>query len=268
MIHNIHGLPWNEKILDSPPFCKFSDELRILRKKLVCSSPNLKFVCISRYVYNEVKHFLAVPEEKLKIIPDPISQTFFDIKKNEIPGLIFYPARLIPRKNQAVLIKALHIIKKNGLTDFKLALTGAPEDSDYFGILNYLVEKYELSDNVIFLGKIPKEELIDLYSQASVLALTSLEETFSLVVGEAMATGTAVITSPVGMVPEVITNGQNGFIINPLSPKDIAEKLYLLLDDDSLRKEIGKQGKQISAQWRPEKVGYDLINYWMSLHGI
>jgi len=141
IIHNFHGLPWKEKSLTNSGFSAFSYEMRTARKRLIKHSKNLSFVCISSYVYKEAKLFLKVSEERLKLIPDPISDDFFNIQKDPEAGLIFYPARLVPRKNHLPLIRALGILKQKGFKDFKLALTGAPEDLQYFNAIKFEIEK-------------------------------------------------------------------------------------------------------------------------------
>jgi glycosyltransferase involved in cell wall biosynthesis len=266
VIHNFHGLNWKEIQFVNSEYLKFAHALAGMRYRFISKLRNIQFVCISQYVLSEVKNFLGVPEEKLEIIPNPISEDFFRIKKTENPGLIFYPARLIPRKNHLTLLKALAILKKGGISNFTLVLTGNPEDLKYYKQIINLIQKDELSENVMLLGKIPRKRVMDLYSQASIVVLTSFEETFSLAVAEAMATGTPVIASPVGMIPETIENGKNGFIINPTDPNDVAQKIRILLEDTNLRKKMGEAGKITAIKnWRAKEVADKIIKYWIRL---
>ncbi len=261
IFHNIHGLPWKEVYLTNSMSGAFSNRMRTLRKQLIKKSNKVSFVCISPYVYNEVRDFLGI-KKNLRIIPDPLSEDVFNVTKRVKQGLIFYPARLIPRKNHIVLIRALAHLKGKAVSDFTLALTGNIEDTKYFRQIITEIEKNDLSKNVLFLGKISREKLLDLYSQAHVVVLTSLEESFSLVVAEAMATGTPVVASPVGIVPDVIKDGKNGLIVDPTNPKDIADKLFLLLNDNVLSRTIGAAGQDVAKQWLPRRVVNDLIALW------
>ncbi len=223
---------------------------------------NTRFVAISHFVKREIQKTLEILDDNISIIPDPVSEEFFEIKKRTEEGLIFYPARLIPRKNHVPLIKALGILKKEGPSGFKLALTGTVEDKNYFERIRRTVSKYNLNSNVMFLGKIPKEKLFEYYSKATVVVLTSKHETFSLAVAEAMATGTPVIASPVGIVPEAILNRKNGYIINPDDPKDIAEKLRLILEDNKKRKIMEKHARKTAERWKSENIVKRLIETW------
>jgi len=262
VFHNFHGLPWNEKRYLNSKYQRFSYNTMTMRNKKLAGFKNVKFVAISHFVARDIQHALGISDYRIHIIYDPVSEDFFRIKKREIPGLIFYPARLIPRKNHLPLIEALDILKREGLSHFTLALTGIVEDKEYFGKILKLIEKYNLKNNVVLLGKISKEKLFDYYSKASIVVLTSLEESFSLAVAEGMATGTPVVASPVGIVPEAINLGKNGFIINPRDPKDIAEKLRILLEDDKKRRSMGKKAKKTAENWRSENIARDLIRLW------
>ncbi len=262
ILHNLHGLPWNEKRYLNSKYQRFSYDTMTMRNKKLAEFKNVEFVAISHFVARDAQRTLEISDERIHIVYDPVSEDFFRIKKREISGLIFYPARLIPRKNHLPLLEALDILKEEGLSHFTLALTGVAEDKEYFGKILRLIEKYDLKNNVMFLGKIPKEKLFDYYSKASIVVLTSLHETFSLAVAEAMATRTPVVASPVGIVPEAISNGKNGFIINPTSPKDIAEKLRILLKDDRERRIMGKRARKTAEKWRSENIARDLIRLW------
>ncbi|AEC51939.1 glycosyltransferase [Pyrococcus sp. NA2] len=262
IIHNFHGLPWNEKRYLNSRYQRFSYNIMTIRNKKLAEFKNVRFIAISHFVAEDVQRTLGVPDEQIHIVYDPVSEDFFNIEKIDMSGIIFYPARLIPRKNHLSLIKALGILKKDGLSHFTLALTGVVEDKEYFNKIMQLVRKYDLNNNVMFLGKISKEKLFEYYSKASIVVLTSLEESFSLAVAEAMATGTPVVASPVGVVPEAITHGKNGFVINPRDPHDIAEKLRIVLEDDKKRRCMGKRAKKTADKWRSENIARDLMKLW------
>ncbi|WP_010480054.1 glycosyltransferase family 4 protein [Thermococcus zilligii] len=265
VIHNFHGLPWNEKRHTNSSYLRFSYDTITLRAQKLAKLSNTKFVAISNFVRREIQRTLGISDNKIFTIPDPISDEFFKITKKEDAGLIFYPARLIPRKNHIPLLEALGILRNDGFSEFRLALTGIIEDRDYFNKMMRTIHKYSLHKNVVFLGKIPKEKLFECYSKASVVVLTSMEESFSLAVGEAMATGTPVIASPVGIVPEAVSNGKNGYIINPGDPKVIAEKLRLVLEDDKKRKVMGKRARKTAEKWRSENIAKKLLRLWKGI---
>jgi len=262
VIHNFHGLPWNEKKYLSSRYSRFSYGIITNKIKKLIEFKNTEFVAISHFVAKEIQQVLGISDKRSSIIYDPVPDDFFSVRKRENDGLIFYPARLISRKNHIPLIKALGIIKKDSILDFKLALTGPIEDRKYYSNIVQVIKRNDLEKNVMFLGKISKKELLECYSEASIVVLTSLEESFSLTIAEAMATGTPVIASPVGVVPEIIKDHSNGFIIDPLNPADIAKKIRMLLEDKKLRKKIGKENKETAQKWKAERICNELIKLW------
>jgi starch synthase len=97
---------------------------------------------------------------------------------------------------------------------------------------------------------IPREELIHLHSGATVFVCPSIYEPFGLVILEAMACETAVVASRVGGIPEIVVDGESGFLVD-YDPSDtdgftsaLAEKIDLLLRDHGRAAAMGKAGRQ------------------------
>ena len=77
------------------------------------------------------------------------------------------------------------------------------------------------------------------------LVVPSLSEGLPRVILEAQALSKPVIASRVGGIPEIIKDGENGFLVNPGDADDLAEKLRILLSDKKLAIEMGKRGREI-----------------------
>ena len=105
-----------------------------------------------------------------------------------------------------------------------------------------LIESLEkpVRDRIVFKGYVDGDELSRLYRRARLFVLPSLHEGFCLPILEAMASGTAVLTAPRTAIPEVF--GDAVEYADPLSPEDIAGKLYELVSDGRKRARLEKQG--------------------------
>lgn len=90
------------------------------------------------------------------------------------------------------------------------------------------------------LGSVPNDQLRRHYSQASVFVLPSIEEGLAMVIGEAMACGCPVIATTNTGASELITDGEEGFIVPIRSPEVIADRLEQLADQPELRERMGK----------------------------
>ena len=97
---------------------------------------------------------------------------------------------------------------------------------------------------------IPREDLIHLHSHATVFVCPSVYEPFGLVILEAMACETAVVASRVGGIPEIVVEGETGFLVDldPNAPAEfaagLAARIKLLLDDPARARAMGEAGRR------------------------
>jgi len=89
-------------------------------------------------------------------------------------------------------------------------------------------------EGIDYLGPVPNDQLSDYYNQASVFVLPSIQEGLAMVIGEAMACGCPVIASTNTGASELITDGQEGFVVPIRRPDMIAERMQQLADDFQL----------------------------------
>lgn len=108
-----------------------------------------------------------------------------------------------------------------------------------------LARKLDIKNNVIFTGRIPRVELPYYYAASDVVVVPSLQEAWSLVVTEAMASGKPVIGTNVGGIPDQIIDGYNGFLVPPRNPKSIAEKILWLYENQDQTKKMGMCGRKL-----------------------
>jgi L-malate glycosyltransferase len=131
------------------------------------------------------------------------------------------------------VIKSFDIIRKE--MPAKLLLVG---DGPEMTIVSQLVEDLNLADYVLFLGK--QENLEELYSISDLKLLLSEKESFGLVLLEAMACGVPCIGTNIGGIPEVISDGETGFICEVGNVEEIAERAIQILSDEQLHKTMAE----------------------------
>jgi alpha-maltose-1-phosphate synthase len=91
---------------------------------------------------------------------------------------------------------------------------------------------------------LPKREVIQLLTHATVFTCPSLYEPLGIVNLEAMACGTAVVASDVGGIPEVVTDGETGLLVPPDDPGALASALNSLLADPGRAEAMGRRGRE------------------------
>lgn len=215
---------------------------RLLRRILYQRASTV--VLLSSYDYSQYT-FL---KNKL-IIQNPISleccANNFEI--HERAKIILGVGRLDVIKGFDMLIKAFSLIK---LPDWKLVLVGdGPERAK----LEDLARTNNISDKVIFEGV--KNNVHDYYSQSSIFVLSSRMEGFPNALCEAMSHGLACVSFNCRTGPaDIVTDGDDGFLVEPENTEQLAQKIKLLASNQTLRETMGNSAKNIR-----EKLNIDTI---------
>lgn len=148
----------------------------------------------STLIYNGIPEYIATSNvSKLK-----------EYRKNDKTKLFFHPGRITEAKNQLALVKAFDKIIKKG-NDVVLLIAGSKQDLQIWSS----IEPY-ISDRIIYLGE--RTDVRDLLAEAEAFCLPSIWEGLPVTLLEALSVGCIPICSPVGGIPEIITDGVNGFL--------------------------------------------------------
>jgi len=171
-------------------------------------------------------------------VPDISIRQCYSIDSNApIIGMI---ARYAPQKGHKYLLDAMSEVLKT-FPDSILFLAGHDEK----GIKQYL-EKYAkelgIENNVIFSGF--RSDVINTIKQFDLFVLSSLWEGFGLVLLEAMSAGKPIVTTEAGPIPEIVKDGETGFLVPPRNPGKMAEKIIFLLKNKTIAQEMGEAGKK------------------------
>lgn len=167
-----------------------------------------------------------------------------------------------PHKNFYRLIKAYDILYKKYHIDCQLVIVGAKGRAQ--SILVNLVKKLSLEKRVIFTGWIPNEHLSSFYSEADLFVLPSLFEGFGIPILEAMAHGTAVVSSNSASLPEVA--GRAALLVDPYNIEEIAEAMYKVLIDQNLRKNLIEKGLKRAKEFSWEKAAKETLKVYQEAH--
>ena len=210
---------------------------KILEKKEIKRIPH--FIAVSKNIEEELKKRGA---RNVNVIPNGISDKWFNIPNKGIEGRILFVGRVIPIKAIEVLINAMKTMKEQ-LPIVHLHIVGPVSDKDYKRKLDDLIVKMALQNEVTFTGPKSGSELENEYSECSVFVLPSKSESNPIVLLEAMATGKPIIATNVGGIPEMLDDGKEGFLIEFGNIEKMAEKIKILVENKELRAEMGKSGK-------------------------
>lgn len=136
------------------------------------------------------------------------------------------------------LLNAMTLVKSQS-KNIKLLVAG---EGDGLSLYKELANKLKISDNVKFLGGVRGRRLDSLYSKVHLLVLPSLNESFGMVLIEAMAHCTPVIGTKIGGIPQIITHNKDGYLVSPKNPDDLAKAILKVLNDNRLIRKMGLAG--------------------------
>lgn len=167
-------------------------------------------------------------------------------KKINIPKnarVLFSIQRLDKWKRVDILIKAMKKIIEE--MDAYLVIGGKGHE------LNNLVKlskELSLDSRVVFTGYIDDEELPLFYAMADLFVFHSTYETLGLVLLEAMASGKPIVSVKSTAIPEVVEDGKNGILVEPLNPEKFANATIYLLNNPHKMEEFGRISREIAIK--------------------
>jgi glycosyltransferase involved in cell wall biosynthesis len=145
------------------------------------------------------------------------------------PLKILFLGNLIPRKGLHNLLEALSMLPKE---HWRLTAAGSlAMDPAYTRKMHNLVRASGLADRVTFSGPLEEEALIDVLREHQVMAVPSSYEGFGIAYLEGMGSGLPAVATTAGGAAEIITDGQDGFLVPPGDPQALAECLGKLAQD-------------------------------------
>lgn len=148
--------------------------------------------------------------------------------------IFLFVGRVDGEKMLHILLHAMALLKR---TDVQLAIAGRGEARE--GLIA-LAEELKLGDRVRFTGFIPNEDLHPLLNSADVFVMPSEAELLSLATLEAMACGRPVLLANAVALPELVTEGVNGYLFKPSDPADAARYIDLMASQPECWPEMGK----------------------------
>ena len=194
----------------------------------------------------------------VSIIPNIVTMNDTGVYSDCKAKRVIFVGRLDPQKGYQYLDAIWRIVEKRH-PDWRLDIYG---------------EGADLPENksIIPQGKLvyPHAQTIDIlekYKEGSIFVLTSVYEPFGLVMPEAMSCGIPVVAFDCPYGPsEIITDGKDGFLIDCYNVEAFADKLCLLMENETLRKQMGQNAIQSSQRFTKDKIIPQWDNFFKSLN--
>ncbi|MEO0102421.1 MAG: glycosyltransferase family 4 protein [candidate division WOR-3 bacterium] len=179
---------------------------------------------------------------------------------NQGPRILFV-GRFEPKKGLKYLLQALPLIKKS-FPKCLLMVVGA-------GVFGYSYKEYideSVRDNVVFLGVVNPQDIPSYYATCDVFCAPSVDcESFGIILLEAMACGKPVVASNIPGYREVVDDGVDGFLVEPRSPRAIAEGILRIFQDEGTKRRMGEAGRRKALAYSWEEIGKKVEEFYQKI---
>jgi glycosyltransferase involved in cell wall biosynthesis len=223
----------------------------------IAARPADAVIAISSEMNDQLVTQYGLPSQKVTTVSHGVDTDRYRPHDGTHPAVsgdclsLLFVGRLISRKGADLAIEAL---AEADSTDIELLIAGTGRLGSK---LEQLAADLGVSDRVNFLGYVPDEDLPLLYSSADVTLFTSNYEGFGLVLLESLASGTPVIGSAVGGIPDLIEDGVSGYIV-PRDPLSFADRIETLHTDREQLATLSETARDIAGQQTWDHVASDV----------
>ncbi|MBL7196706.1 MAG: glycosyltransferase family 4 protein [Candidatus Omnitrophica bacterium] len=200
--------------------------------KELCSIVDL-FVAPSDFARKMFIRF-GIPQDKIRFIPHGINTELVkNFKRKESDRIRFgFIGTILPAKGPDILINAFNRIND---TRVELKIYGKLFPYREFEYYPRYIKRLAKNGNIRFMGGFDHKQICDIFSEIDVLVLPSIwNENLPLTILEAFSTKTPVIASRIGGIPELIKDGEHGWLFEPRNSESLYKQMKIFLDNPSL----------------------------------
>jgi glycosyltransferase involved in cell wall biosynthesis len=209
------------------------------------------FIVLSENWENYYIKNLGLNKKQVFVLPNPTElPTKIPHRKNSTPVSLVFCGRVGERKGAFDLITAFAQLSEQQRKSAQLILAGDGEIEK----ARQLAAQFNIAEQVSFLGWINTQQRDKILSQADVFILPSYNEGLPMAILEAMGWGLPIISTPVGGIPELVVNNQNGLLVTPGNIQELSKAIELLITNEKLRFSLGTVA-------RKNVEPYDINNY-------
>ena len=203
----------------------------------------------------------AVPSDRISIVPNGMNlegwnASAWSLDRASTSGVrIAYIANLYRDKGIHVMIEAMALLKEQSL-DVSVTFAGDWGNDPYRLECMSAVDRHGLRDRVHFAGRVDESQTRKLLAASHITAFVPVKpEGLPWVVLEAMSAGLPVIGSPQGTIPEIVIDGETGFIVPSGDADALASRIAKLSNDPQLRERLGSAGRRrVEEHFTEEKA--------------
>ncbi|HVB34904.1 MAG TPA: glycosyltransferase family 4 protein [Patescibacteria group bacterium] len=272
--------------------CEWLNQLdpKMIQRRL--AKVNLIIGC-SEFITDKIRNTFPQFAARCRTVYNGVDGSIFSPNGHSMPTRdekkrILFVGRIVPEKGPHVLLEAfqkvagrhpeaeLVMVGPKGLTpwEFVFSLSNDPllshmaqfYNGNYDSALKTL-EPPATPSRVSYVGNLPYPSLHECYKTATVLVCPSIwNEPYGMPVAEAMAAGLPVVATRSGGIPEIVEHEKTGLLVERGDPSSMADAILRLLEDDDLRRSMGRAGRQrVLQHFTWDKTTHNLADLYSEL---
>lgn len=202
-----------------------------------------RILVLSEYTASTIADRHDIDRDRIEVVPYPIDTEQFSpdgpAKPDDYGPTVLFVGRFNdPRKNTTMLLEAMNRVREE-IPDVRLLLIGDEPNNELKGMIDAL----DLSGTVEWINYVDNDDLPAYYRGADVFVIPSSQEGLGIVGLEAMACGTAVVSTRCGGPEEYVDGDKTGYLVDRDCELDLVEPISRLLTKESIQKRLGEAAR-------------------------
>jgi D-inositol-3-phosphate glycosyltransferase len=258
MFHTLGEVKNRARLSEHEPDQRIEAEERIARTadRIICAGEHERQVLVELYGADPCRTAVVpcgVDLHRFRPLDRAACRRSLGLAENPV---VLFVGRVEPLKGIDILVEAMAQIERR---DARLLIVGGDtQAAEEIRRLHDRARALGIGERIAFTGAVDQAELPCYYNAADVCVVPSFYESFGMVAVEAMACGTPVIASRVGGLATTIRDGETGYLIPWRCPEPFAERIDLLIENDELRRNMGRTARRTMHRFGWPKVAAEL----------
>jgi len=160
---------------------------------------------------------------------------------------ILFIGRVVFKKGIHTLIRALHYLRNDLKANFVVIIAG-PQDKMYYSEMLQLAAELGVTDLLIWKDALVGQEKYDQILNCSFFISPSVSDLHPITLMEAQALGRAVISTKVGLIPEIVRDKETGLLVDPENPEELSQAIKSLVLNQDLRRKMGEKALKLMSE--------------------
>jgi len=227
-----------------------------------------KIIAVSEQTKSDLQNFFHISEQKIEVIyqscAPAFKQSYSESELKTVTEKYKLPKRFLltvgtieERKNLMLLVESIKQLPE----DISLVVVG--KSTSYADKVKEYIIKNKLLHRILFLEKVPFDDLPKIYQSADIFVYPSFFEGFGIPILEALNMGVPVIATTGSCLEEA--GGPGSIYVNPNHAIELSEIIIHLWDNDEKKREMIREGKKYAEQFEPQKLAAQMMDLYQNI---